>query len=143
MSATRCVGRVARLRDQFAGDTRPRAPGASDIDGRNDMILQIRKTALQQHGGARIGDRHKYAAEQIAIADVNAQRSPTAISADAADGRRRFERPIQRHAEPEREADERDEHRQPFDPHVRADPPTHRSERAANGGRKVGLAGRV
>ena len=80
--------------------------GGCDIDGGDDVILQRGKAALQQHGGGRIGDRHEYAAEQVAVADEERD-AADGNQADAASGWRRFEEPIPGHAEPEREAERR------------------------------------
>ena len=41
-----------------------------DIDGGDDVILQRGEAALQEDGGGGVGDRDKYAAEQVAVADV-------------------------------------------------------------------------
>ncbi len=61
----------------------------------------------------------------------------TAISADAAHRWRRLEQPIGRQTEPEREAERDDDHRQTFDPDVRADAAAHGVEHAADASGEV------
>ena len=66
------------------------------------MVLQIGKAAFEQHGGGRIGNRHEYAAEQIAVDDVERE----AADGDEPDAprRRATARTASRHAMPSQNA---------------------------------------